>query len=291
MRMGGPRRARAKGVALVFIVGASSTLAGCGSRSIDLAGACPKLDTSTKVPTCTALFDGQSGLKLTAGSRDAPIGAVSRGGRFFIAADGTKFRMQAPKQFPTSTNTGYATTVYQATVDKGVAKSLKPLLRLSEGAILTHTFGARVLTGVISAHAADDAYDMRHNLPLVIQLASRARGNVLPGTIMNAHRGARLPSGRCIQRLPSGTRNPLVAGYTSRVSLERVPSMHVPHDDELILAWNDSSSGMGNSFYPSVATVLGHDPLGTTWDVVQHGTPDSGPALTLRLADGPTEPC
>ena len=75
------------------------------------------------------------------------------------------------------------------------------------------------------------------------------------------------------------------------MALERVPSMHVPYDDEMIVAWNDSSSGMGSAFFPSVATVLGHDPLGNTWDVVQHGTPNSGPALTLHLADGPTTPC
>ncbi|MFL6089628.1 MAG: hypothetical protein ACJ71Z_05760 [Aeromicrobium sp.] len=291
MRFGRTRRART-GVALIFTIGASFAVAGCGTRPLDLAGACPKLDASTTVPTCTELFDGKVGLKLPATSSDAPVGAVSRGGEFFVSADGTKVRMQ-PLKLPMSmsTYTAYATTIYRAKVEDGIATGLKPVLRVSEGAILEHTFGSRVLTGVISPRTADGSYDMRPKLPVVMQLASRARGKALPGTIVNATSGARLPDGRCVPPLPSGAENPLVDGFAATVTLERVPSMHVTHDDEMILAWNDSSSAMGRAFYPSVATVLGHDPLGKTWDVVQHGTPNSGPALTLRLGDGPTTPC
>ena len=67
--------------------------------------------------------------------------------------------------------------------------------------------------------------------------------------------------------------------------------MHAPFTDQMVLQWEESSSGMGDTFYPSIATVFGHDPLGRSWGVVQHGNPSSGPSLTLQLATGRIHRC
>jgi hypothetical protein len=276
---------------LIAALGAA-LLAGCGSRALDLSGSCPHVDTSATIPTCTSLFPGRTGLKLPAGPEDGPVGAVARGGEFFVDAQGKRFRLKAVKVVPmSSTDTRYATTVYQAKISKGVATSLRPLLRVSEDAILTHTFGAKVLTGVIASRQSDGSYDVDPTLPIAIRLDAHARGKALSGTILNATRSVRVGAGACIARLPDTSANPLTDGFSRKIAIARVPSMHVPHDDELILEWDESSSGMGRDFYPSVATVMGTDPIARTWEVVQHGSPTSGPALKLRLTDGPITTC
>jgi hypothetical protein len=62
--------------------------------------------------------------------------------------------------------------------------------------------------------------------------------------------------------------------------------MHVAYDDELVLKWKNGASNMGHAYYPSIATLLGGDPLGRTWQAVLHGTPTAGPGVTLRLVSG-----
>jgi hypothetical protein len=272
---------------------AAVLLTGCGSRGPDMSGACPHVDESGTIPTCTSLFPGRTGLKLPAGPQDAPVGAVTRGGEFLVDAQGKLFRLKARKVDPTDTDrdTRYATTVYQAKVSNGVATSLRPLLRVSDDAILTHTFGGKTLTGVISSRMTDGSYDVDPKLPIAIRLDANARDKVLHGTIVNAIRTVRVGGGACIVNLPDTSANPLVDGFGRYVTVVRVPSMHVPYDDELVLEWNGSSSGMGSDFYPSVATVMGNDPFARTWQVSQHGTPTSGPSLKLTLTDGPITTC
>jgi hypothetical protein len=272
---------------------AAVLLTGCGSRGLDLSGACPHVDASGAIPTCTSLFPGRTGLKVPAGPNDAPVGAVARGGEFLVDAQGKRFRLKARKVDPADTvgDTRYATTVYQAKVSNGVATSLRPLLRVSDDAILTHTFGGKTLTGVISSRMTDGSYDVDPKLPIAIRLEANARNKALHGTIVNAIRPVRVGGGACMVKLPDTSANPLVEGFGRSVTITRMPSMHVPYDDELVFEWNESSSGMGSDFYPSVATVMGKDPLARTWQVSQHGTPTSGPSLKLALSDGPITTC
>jgi len=210
-----------------------------------------------------------------------------------VDAQGKRFRLKARKVDPTDTDwdTRYATTVYQAKVSNGVATSLRPLLRVSDDAILTHTFGGKTLIGVISSRMTDGSYDVDPKLPIAFRLDASARDKVLHGSIVNAIRPVRVGGGACIAKLPDTSANPLVDEFGRNVTIARVPSMHVPYDDELVLEWNGSSSGMGSDFYPSVATVMGNDPLARAWQVSQHGTPTSGPSLKLALTDGPITTC
>lgn len=269
---------------------AVAVLAGCGSESgPDLSHACAHLDTSGTVPTCTELFDGPVGLRLPSGTREHPYGAQGHRTDAFITPDGMKIPIKrAPLTIGARTDTRYANTVYRAKVSGGKVTSLTPILRVSENAILNHVFGFKLLVGQISQRNPDGTYNLDRMIPVVIGLDAEARHHALPGRIKNATEAVRLPGGRCVAPLARSSADPLIDGFTSKISLVRVPSMHVPFDDEMVLQWSESSSGMGGEFYPSVATVMGHDALGKTWQVTQHGTPDSGPALKLRLVDGRT---
>jgi hypothetical protein len=270
--------------AVVLLV---AVLTACGAEpGIEVSRACVHVTTSSKVPTCTALFDGETGLKLPPGGAEHPYGSQSRAGSF-ITAEGKKIPMKRPPVVPGGAfDTAYANMVYLATVTDGKVTSVAPVLRVTENAILTHVFGSKVLSGTISERRTDGTYDFENVLPVAIALDSQAHGNALAGQIVNATTSVRLPGGRCAPALNSSAANPLVDGFTSKISLVRVPSMHALHNDEMVLEWDESSSGMGAEFYPSVATVMGHDPLGKTWEVTQHGVPDSGPSLKLRIAKG-----
>jgi len=265
--------------------------AGCRSDDADLSHTCAQMTTSGKLPTCTALYDGSVGLKLPTGNAKRPYGAVSRSGEWFITADGVKLRLKPRVARPEAHDTGYATTVFRAEVDDDVATALTPRLTVSEDAILDHTFGDKILFGQISVRSADGSYDLDHWQPVAIQLNGHAAKGELGGTIANADTAVKLPSGKCLPALDRSSANPLADGFTRAVSLVRVPSMHVSFDDELVLQWNDSSSGMGNTFYPSVATAMGRDRIAGVWDVMQHGNPVSGPSLKLRLTTGHLSSC
>jgi hypothetical protein len=281
-----------RSVAALGTAAAIGLMAACApTQGTDLSRACPRVTTSGSLPECTVLHDGSMGLRLPAGTAEHPYGAISRGGESFITSDGTKIQLKPKGTAQESRTTDYASTVYRAEVTKGVVSALTPVLKISENAVLTHAFGSRILTGRISVRNDDGSYDFDRMLPVAIQLDEHASKDELGGTIANATRAVRLPSGRCLPSLSQTPANPLVDGFTAKVSLARVPSMHVPFDDELILQWNESSSGMGSDFYPSIATVMGRDRLTPTWTVTQHGNPSSGPSLTLRLASGHVSTC
>ncbi len=278
-------------VAVILVSLLSTGCSGALNRGDGLSTACPKVDMSGDVPLCTRLFDKSAGVRLPANTADQPFGAISRSGQFFIDSRGERFGLEPAKRPPETIDRSYATTVYRAKVVDGVATSLEPILRVTEEAILTHTFGGRVLSGTISARQADGSYDVRPNLPVVIRLADHAAKGALYGSIVNADRAVRIGTGRCVPTLPGTFDNPLVDGYSSNVSLRRSPSMHLLYGDQLVLHWSEDSSGMGDAFYPSVATVMGADPISKKWRVVQHGNPTSGPALNLQLTDGAIKTC
>ncbi len=66
----------------------------------------------------------------------------------------------------------------------------------------------------------------------------------------------------------------------------RVPGMHAMFDDEMVIVWNESTSNMGSGYYPSVATLLGGDPMAKEWTTIIHGTPTVGPAVNVHLVRG-----
>jgi hypothetical protein len=183
---------------------------------------------------------------------------------------------------------GYASTVYKATVAGDRVTGLEPVLRVRSDTIMQRIFGSRVLVGKISVRtsrrsARFPSFSVRPTLPVVVAVTSRARGRRIRGTVLNGDRAVRVGT-RCARALSRHPRNPLVKGFTRRIALERHPSMHTPFQDALVFVWSRDSSGMGSELYPSLATLFGRDPLGKRWRIVQHGAPSAGPALSLSFA-------
>lgn len=276
----------------MVLVCIAAAMVSCSSdKGEDLSKVCAHISESGKLPTCTALYDGLVGLRLPAGNQQKPYGAVTQGAESFITADGTKIPLSESAATSLGSNNNYASTIYRAVVSGGRVRTLTAQMRVSENAIMNHVFAGRILVGKISTRNADGTFNFDPVLPLVIRLDDAARSGEIHGTIVNATSTVALPSGACMAALNRTAKNPLVGDYTPKVSITRIPSMHARFQDTLVLAWTDSSSGMGSEFYPSAATLLGHDPLGKKWEVVQHGVPSSGPSVGLKFGKGPIQTC
>ncbi|MDR6120099.1 hypothetical protein QE370_003283 [Aeromicrobium sp. SORGH_AS981] len=230
---------------------------------------------------CTKLYAGQRGLRLPTTDADHPWGGVARGGERFVTADGRALPMSSSVINKLSRNHAYATTVYQADVTDGKVTALTPELRVSEDALLQHQFAGRTWIGTISTYSKG-SYDGA-DVPVVVKVDRHAKNGAIGATILNARKTVKV-DGRTYRALSKNRHDPLRGGFTARSRIERVPSMHVPFDDELVWLWTSDSSGMGEGYFPSVPTLFGKDPLSRTWEIMQHGTPTSGPALDLRRA-------
>lgn len=242
-----------------------------------LANACAEMEAGT-LPVCTRLHATGTALRLPADGA-AIYGAVGRGTKF-VTASGRRLPMTDAVR--AQIESGYVSTVYEATVADDRIEGLEPVLRVRSDAIMERIFGSRLLVGRISARTGP-TFSGRPTLPVVIEVSSRARGRRIRGTILNGDRAVRVGK-QCAPALSRHPRNPLGRGFTRRISVERYPSMHMPFQDALVLGWSRDSSGMGSGLYPSLATLLGHDALGKRWDIVQHGAPSAGPALSLSFA-------
>lgn len=245
--------------------------------------ACEEMQAGT-LPVCTRLHATGIALRLPADG-EAIYGAVS-GATRFVTASGR--RLAIPDAARSQIVSGYASTIYRATVAGHQVTGLEPVLRVRSAAIMQRVFGSRVLEGRISARTSPrgapvSSFSGRPTLPVVIALGNRAHGRRIRGTILNSHRAVRLGR-RCAPALSRHPRNPLGRGFTRRVAVERHPGMHMPFQDALVFAWSRDVSGMGTGLYPSLASLFGHGAPGKRWKIVQHGVPSAGPALSLSLA-------
>ncbi|MFD8396573.1 hypothetical protein ACFV2N_47280 [Streptomyces sp. NPDC059680] len=256
----------------------------------NLSKACAASTKQNGLVYCTKLFSGNKPIRLPSDvSSTQRYGALNRGGpnvpKFHtragdlpLAAEVTE---QLQKELP---GHSYANTVYLATISQGQVIKIKPAMVIDEQAVLRSIFAGRVMEGTI-APRNEDRYSLEPTLPLRIEFASSPTSGRLTGIISNATKPVRSSTGACFAALNSGATNPLVGSFTANVSLQRVPSMHSLFDDELVLNWSGPSN-MGSSFYPSIATLLGGDPLGQTWVTYIHGTPWTGPSVSLHLVSG-----
>lgn len=276
----------------------SPTASPTGSASGDLSSACatvtPASSASGGLPVCTAPHPDGVALRLPAApSADQGYGGFTRAGTGFVTADGTSHKVSQDvlnKVGETVGEAGYAdygTTAYLATFKDGEVTAVAPALRIDRNALVKAVFAGTTMVGKIAAvdtpvDTANPTYAGEATLPVVITWSHQASDGTLSGTIANATKGASV-SGTCAPALSATPGNPLVGTFTASVGLLPYPSMHAAWDDELVFSWSESSSGMGNAFYPSVATLMGADPVQGTWEVMQHGTPMSGPMLDLTL--------
>ncbi len=244
---------------------------------------------STAVPTCTKLFRGERGLRLPA--TGPLLGGLGRSRPALFTVDGRRIPLSEAVKADLAVSVDYANTVYEGTVADGKVTALAPRLRITEEAVLDHLFASRLLIGRVSGRDSTDSFKSAPRLPVLVELSRRSAHGRLAGVIRNATRAARV-GGRCYPALSDAADDPLgSSGFTRKISIKRIPSMHVPFEDELIFAWTRNSSGMGSQYYASVATLFGRDPMGDTWHITQHGNPSSGPRLVVRAADGRVGGC
>ena len=296
-------------------------LAGCGGGSstsgpdqtptdrAELLNACPGGALRGSVVECVQL--PPQGLALPADTATITYGALAQGGERFLTRRGAlrlapsvrkslqaqlaadRAESGAVDDGDVAARTGpYAQLVYRAQVGGNTVESLTPVVRIDESALMTRTFGGKVLEGTIARRGSEeDGYDLDATLPVRIELAATAVDGVITGRIVNATQDVRTSIGTCARALSGDGGDPLRGPFTDTVTLQRYPSMHTPFDDEMLLKWDADASNMGTAFYPSAATPLGLDPLGESWVTTLHGNPTAGPAMTLALVQGGGDTC
>lgn len=262
-----------------------------GGTAPNLAKACAASTKRDGVVHCTKLFSGAKPIRLPGDpSRTQRYGALKRGGgKFHTRAGDLPFSAAVARQLNMRVRGGgpaYASTIYLATISNGTVVAVKSVISVDENALLRAVFAGRVMEGTIGTHTGSGDYTTDKTLPVRIEFAAAPAGGRLAGKITNATTAVRSAGGACLAPLNRTSANPLVGIYTANVAIQRRPAMHVQYDDELILIWTASASNMGTSFFPSIATLLGGDPLGRTWATVLHGTPTAGPAVTVHLVRG-----
>ncbi len=279
---GGPLRVLA--IAGLLMAGVACTPE---SDAVDLEDWCPTFG-GNSLPTCSSLHDNDPALRLPSNEQ---VGVVTRGGAMLMTSAGSLPLDLGPEAIDAgisgSGRAQYATSLYIATIKNGTVTAMTRVAAVEEDAVLTSVLGGKAMEGTIGQHLGPDSYSFDETLPVRIELADTAADGKLMGRITNAEASVSAADGSCLPALSASPGNPLVDNlYAADVWLTRAPSMHVAFDDELVLHWNETFTGMGTGFYPSLATLTGADPLADTWDVVLHGNPLYGPSLSLRLVEG-----
>jgi hypothetical protein len=296
-------RSRLRGPATAVAI-ATLLLTGCqageGATHLDatgaaaparLSGVCAASTTRNGVLHCTKLFRGSKPIRLPGDpSRTQRYGALKRGTpTFHTRAGDLPLSASVVKRLKAAFENGRtndASAVHLATIVKGTVTKLEPVVIVEKNAVLRTVFAGRAMEGRIGARTSRGDYASRTTLPVRFEFAGSTADGRLTGRIVNASKAVRGAKGTCLPALDRTKANPLVGGFTAKVSLDRVPSMHAAFNDELVLEWSDGVSNMGAAYYPSVATLLGGDPLGRTWETTLHGTPSAGPPVDLRLVKG-----
>ncbi|MCZ0997498.1 hypothetical protein O1M63_04135 [Streptomyces mirabilis] len=269
-----------------------------GSRAASkaLSGICAAATQRSGIVHCTKLFPGNKPIRLPSDpSRTQRYGALKRGSSTFHTRSGDlPLAAAVAKQLEAEADNSritYANTIYLATISKRAVTKIKPVADIAENAVLRAVFGGQAMEGAIAVRTRQGGYGSEATVPVRIEFTDSPVRGRLTGKIANATGAVRSARGSCFPALNRTKANPLVGKFTAKVAIERVPSMHGAFDDELILIWSSDLSNMGDAYYPSVATLLGGDPFGRTWETTLHGTPSDGPAVDLRLVNGGGKTC
>lgn len=286
-------RATLVGVATLAVAGTGAVPASPADADPALTQACAVVRSSGGLQTCTELHPGRRAIRLAGGAGEQPYGVIARGGPF-VTADDRRLPLTEQAAAGLTGARAYAATVYLATVVNGEVTELDARMRVPTRLVMDHVFGSRTLVGRISRRAGRQggtaSFSTTPSLPVIVRLRRASKTGVIRGSILNA-KAAVAAGGVCYGPLAAnGKADPLVGGFSERITVERFPGMHAPFADQQVLGWENGSSGMGSAFYPSLATLMGHDPLGRAWRIGQHGNPTAGPALRLRFAARSVEP-
>ncbi|GGR91615.1 hypothetical protein GCM10010269_33420 [Streptomyces humidus] len=282
---------------------AALVLAGCGTSMAAtdpdrnsaspnaLSGICAASTQRNGIVHCTEPFAGKKPIRLPSDpSRTQRYGAVKGGGSKFHTRGGDlPLSAAVARQLEADIENrrrAYANTIYLAVISQGAVTKIKPVADIEENAVLRAAFAGRAMEGAIGVRTRQGDYSLRETLPVRIEFAKSPVHGKLTGRITNATRAVRSAKGSCFAPLNRTRANPLAGVFTAKIAIERAFSMHAPFDDELLLEWSSDVSNMGSAYYPSIATLLGGDPLGRTWETMLHGTPSAGPPVDLRLVNG-----
>ncbi|MGW2892827.1 hypothetical protein ACWDDN_47560 [Streptomyces griseoruber] len=297
------RQAAAGALAALVLAGCGTSVAATGpdgnkASPKALSGICAASTQRNGIVHCTELFAGKNPIRLPSDpSRTQRYGAVKRdGSKFHTRGGDLPLSAAVTKQLEAAaadgrgmadkSRTAYANTIYLAVVSRGTVTRIEPVADIEENAVLRAAFAGRAMEGTIGVRTRQGDYASAATLPVRVEFAKSPVRGELTGKITNATRAVRSAKGPCFAPLNRTRANPLVAGFTADIAIQRVPSMHAPFNDELVLKWSSSMSNMGTAYYPSIATLLGGDPLGRTWETILHGTPSAGPSVDLRLVSG-----
>jgi len=253
-------------------------------------GMCATSDKKSGVEHCTRLFPGNEPIRLPADpSATQKYGAVTRNGQAFHTRTGDlPLAPTMHNKLNTSQKSGqeeYANAIYLATITNGTVTDVKPVALIDENTIIGAFFAGRALEGTIAAQEKPGFYDDGKLLPTRIEFVKDPTDGKLKGRFVNAKAGVRGADGKCIPALPAQG-NPFTGGLTPDIEITRYPGMHTMFDDELVLHWHDNTSNMGKGYYPSVATLLGGDPLEREWATIGHSTPGLRPVFDVHLVTG-----
>ncbi len=296
------RQAAAGALAALVLAGCGTSMAatdpdGNKASPKTLSGICAASTQRNGIVHCTELFAGKKPIRLPSDpSRTQRYGAIKRDGSKFHTRSGDlplsaavtkqlEAEAEAHHGIGDKNRAAYANTIYLATISKGTVTRIKPVADIKENAVLRAAFAGRAMEGTISVRTRKGDYASAATLPVRIEFAKSPVRGELPGKITNATRAVRSAKGPCFAPLNRTQANPLVGHFTADIAIYRHPSMHWAFSDELVLHWA-SGSNMGYAYYPSIATLLGGDPLGRTWQTTLHGVPTRGPSVDLRLVSG-----
>lgn len=193
----------------------------------------------------------------------------------------------------------HAFALYRTTLDAEGRVSAFTRWAVIDEKNLLRPFAGITLEGKISAKKGD-GFDFDPSLPLRLSLGLPAvltkqdDGTTvyqIPAMVENLDTAQKGSDGSCFPALQGPATDPFSAAKQATLSLYRVPSMHGPGDDELVIEYFvdevSAGSAMGQTWYFGPEMLFAAAP-GTlpVYDGIGHGTPGSLPNLHLVQVSG-----
>jgi hypothetical protein len=191
---------------------------------------------------------------------------------------------------------GHAFAVYRTTLDAGGLVTAFERWGVVDEKILLRPFSGIQLEGTISGKTGD-VYEAVPSVPIRLTLGQPALLTDKPdgtsvyqvtATIDNLSKTVMTAGGTCMAAIAGGPKEPYPGAKEVTLSLTRIPSMHGPGDDEVILEYFIDKVSMGSAMGPMWyfgPESLFLAPGGPLPDFVGtgHGTPGSLPNLALKV--------
>jgi hypothetical protein len=249
-----------------------------------------------EVAVCDELYDQAPYVHLPKDESDRAFAGIAQ--NRFVTASGKTYGVSG---LDTEAKR-HATALYELKLDGDTVTEHRPVLELGESVFVAPFLG-RVAEGTISRRTGATQYAFDASLPVRVEFAAEPAAASLSGgpesslTIANLDHAVTASDGSCLPALTSyGDEATFAAGTSVELHGYRVPSMHVPGDDEFVFLYVVNGEQAGSLMSPSwyrgpldlaqgAAGPSGH------YSGVGHGTPGYIPTLELDFVDGGGQPC